>query len=278
MDHRCLALAFVLVFAATACGDNVTAPPDRDLYEPAATDPPQCRPNLDGLIEMHEIAPTLGLTQRLLVNPADSTVVVDPRGTGDDARHWDWSGDPSADQRLEFEAEPLADAWFAESFPGGEYLLPLDAAGTQEGVYSIAEDGVYLHGIASVDDDPGRATLLPYQEPVRLYRLPLTVGERWTAEGELVDATLDGLPYAAADTYEVDVVAAGTLELPQFEFAGAVAVRTAITVAPGIGDPTTVRHLSFFFECFGEVARATSHLDEADPDFTQATEVRRLGY
>jgi hypothetical protein len=36
--------------------------------------------------------------------------------------------------------------------------------------------------------------------------------------------------------------------------------------------------VSYFFECFGEVARATSQRDEPDPNFTEAAEVRRLGY
>jgi hypothetical protein len=37
-----------------------------------------------------------------------------------------------------------------------------------------------------------------------------------------------------------------------------------------------VRQTSWFFECFGEVARAKSRTDEPNEDFTVAAEVRRL--
>jgi hypothetical protein len=36
------------------------------------------------------------------------------------------------------------------------------------------------------------------------------------------------------------------------------------------------RQTSFFFECFGEVARATSQPNETQDDFTTAAELRRL--
>ena len=34
--------------------------------------------------------------------------------------------------------------------------------------------------------------------------------------------------------------------------------------------------MSFLFECFGEVARATSHPGEQRPDFSNAASLRRL--
>ena len=44
-----------------------------------------------------------------------------------------------------------------------------------------------------------------------------------------------------------------------------------------MGASVSRRQVSFLFECFGEVARATSRDDEQAVDFTTAAEVRRLG-
>ena len=43
-----------------------------------------------------------------------------------------------------------------------------------------------------------------------------------------------------------------------------------------VGASTSRRQVSFLFECFGEVARATSLPDETVVDFTTAAELRRL--
>jgi hypothetical protein len=65
--------------------------------------------------------------------------------------------------------------------------------------------------------------------------------------------------------------------LPHLTFTDAYRVRTKVTVEPAVGGVTvTRRQVSFLFECFGEVARATSRDDEALEDFTQAAEVRRF--
>jgi hypothetical protein len=44
-----------------------------------------------------------------------------------------------------------------------------------------------------------------------------------------------------------------------------------------VGIKTTQKQVSFYFECFGEVAKATSQLNETSDAFTSALEVRRLG-
>jgi hypothetical protein len=48
-------------------------------------------------------------------------------------------------------------------------------------------------------------------------------------------------------------------------------------VQPSAGASTVRRQTSFFFECFGEVARAVSRNGETQDDFTSALELRRLG-
>jgi hypothetical protein len=43
-----------------------------------------------------------------------------------------------------------------------------------------------------------------------------------------------------------------------------------------VGPSVITQQSSWLFECFGEVARATSAVGETNPDFTTAAEVRRL--
>jgi hypothetical protein len=55
-------------------------------------------------------------------------------------------------------------------------------------------------------------------------------------------------------------------------------VYTKVSIQPAAGESATTRQVSFLFECFGEVARATSQNGESDEDFNTAAEVRRLGF
>ena len=54
-------------------------------------------------------------------------------------------------------------------------------------------------------------------------------------------------------------------------------VRFAVDIEPAVGPTLSRRQVSFLFECFGEVARATSQPGETDDNFTTAAEIRRLG-
>jgi hypothetical protein len=191
---------------------------------------------------------------------------------------WDLATDYADDRVAKLSAQPLAGHWFAGSFPGGEYVVPIDAGGTVLGVYS--EDGMnlLLHGLASaVENPPEGKTLLPYQAPVALYRYPLEVGKTWVSVGEVRNATLRGLPYAGRDTYQVNVDQSGRLELPDVTFTQALRARTSVTVEPVAGPTVSRRQVSWLFECFGEVARAVSVDGETKDDFTTTSELRRLG-
>jgi hypothetical protein len=95
--------------------------------------------------------------------------------------------------------------------------------------------------------------------------------------GTVKNATLRGLPYAGTDTYVITVDGAGTLLLQDYTFTQAMRVRTDLTAAPAAGETVTTKQVSFLFECFGEVARATSQNNETQENFTTAAEVRRLG-
>ena len=53
--------------------------------------------------------------------------------------------------------------------------------------------------------------------------------------------------------------------------------RSDVTIEPVAGPTVSRRQLSWMFECFGEVARATSLDNETKSEFTTTSELRRLG-
>ena len=96
-------------------------------------------------------------------------------------------------------------------------------------------------------------------------------------------STVQGLPYASNDTYETTVDGMGEVRLPELTFKQTLRVRTKVTLAPVAGPSIVTRQVSFLAECYGEVARATAASVPATQDdgvdiFTQAVEVRRLGF
>ena len=268
------------VLLAAACGENLTYP-ERLPYEPDPAPTLSCLPNLDGKLEASELKATLEVPVSMLVSPAGVQRTVQLGGAVDSGgrRVWELATDYADDRVAKLEARPLAGHWFAGAFPGGQYVVPVDAGGTVLGVYS--EDGMnlLLHGVASaVENPPEGKTLLPYLAPVQLYRYPLEVGKSWVSAGEVRNATLRGLPYAGRDTYQVSVDQSGQLELPDVTFTQALRARTQVTLEPVAGPTVTRRQVSWLFECFGEVARAVSLDGETSDDFTTTSELRRLGF
>ena len=268
----------VLSLAAGCAGENVTEPA-LDPYDPGPGEPPACLPNLDGRIDEGELPTALGLPLSFRVTPAGEERSVDLVGLQQgNTILWDLSATAEPDEVFTLAAAPLEGHWFAASFPGGQFVLPVDPAGTVLAVHSRADGAIRLHGVASaVEQPPAGKTLLPYEEPIDLYRFPIEPGAAWVQTGYVSDGTWNGVPYAGWDEYEVSVDARGTLALPELSFTEAHRVRTNLTVQPAYGFPSSRRLVSWMFECFGEVARAQSRLDETEEDFTVATEVRRLG-
>lgn len=268
-----------LASLAGCAGENLTEPA-LDPYDPGPGATPVCMPNLDGSIESSEMPVALGLPVNFRVSPSGEERSVDLVGSlSGGVTVWDWSA-AANDQVFTLQPMELAGGgfWFEQSFPGGEFVLPVDPAGTTLGVYSRTEGAVRLHGVASAQEAPaGGQVLLPYDDAIDLYRFPIQPGEAWTTTGYVSDGTWNGVPYAGYDEYEVAVDAKGTLSLPELTFTEAHRVRTNLTVTPAFGFSTSRRLVSWMFECFGEVARAQSKLDESAEDFTTATEVRRLG-
>ena len=275
----CLSSIAALVVLTGACGQNETLPltPGYDAGIPA---PLACVPNLDGQIDSNEIQPAIGIPLSYLVSPSGTTRTVDVAGTVDSNNHtvWDFSVSYANDQDAQIQAQPLAGKWYAGSFPGGGFVVAQDAGDRLEGVIVYDAKGYHLLGLASTEQSPPEGqTLYVYDAPVDIFQFPLKPGQSFTTTGNVTNATLRGLPYAGRDTYAVSVDAAGTLILPSITFTQALRVRTTVTATPAAGQAQTTKQVSFVFECFGEVARATSQTGESQDNFTTAAEVRRLG-
>jgi hypothetical protein len=272
--------ALLLPLFLVACGDNQTHPDAHGLYDAGTAAPLQCVPNLDGKIESKELQPILGVTVKYLVSPANTTRAVDVAGTVDASGHrvWDMGVDVASDQVVAITASSLDGKWYAASFPAGQFTTPFDAAQTLDAVYTQDDTGLFLLGLASTQPSPPEGkTLLVYAQPVMALKLPLTAGATWTSVGVAQNATFRGLPYDSQDTYTFTDDATGELIVPSLTFTQAHRVRSTVTIAPSAGANVTTKQASFFFECFGEVARATSQPNETQDDFTTAAEVRRFG-
>ena len=272
-------LLLPLLLSLLGCGENRTFV-DKANYQPPAVTPLSCIPNLDGKIDDSELKAAIDVPETLVVSPAGAARTVDVAGTVDLKGHrvWNFVSDYADDQIARISASALTGKWFAASFPGGQYVAPVDAASTLLGVYSDDGSNLLLHGIASaLENPPEGKTLLPYNAPVAVYRYPLEVGKSWVSAGQVTNGLIRNLPYAGRDTYQVSVDAAGRLELTDLTFTQALRVRTHVTIEPAVGASVSRRQISWMFECFGEVARAVSVNNEPLEDFTTTSELRRLG-
>jgi hypothetical protein len=259
----------ILAVLCCACGTNRT-PPGSDLDAPALT----CLPDLDGTIQSAELAPAYGVTATFLV----STAARSSANATASSAPWDLTAPAADDIRVAFSAVPLGTQWYAASFPGARFVVPLDPNDTIEGVYAVDDTALWLYGTASHDPSPAEGqTLRPYVSPVAVYRFPIVDGAAHMETGVVAaGAKLKGLPYQGQDVYDVHVDGRGQISLPDVAFTDALRVRTTVTVEPAIGAHITRRQVSFLFDCFGEVARFTSADDEPSDDFTTAAEVRRF--
>lgn len=276
--HRALAL---LALGLVACTENLTVPPDRDPAADPDPDPLECVPNLDEQIDRSELQTAIDVPVRYVVSPADETRPVDLQGKEDEGGElvWDFATDFATDQALTVTATTLEGKWYQASFPDGAFVTPFDRSGGLESIGLLEEDSLVLLGLASKEEDPAEGqTLLVYDPPITVLRFPVVVGQNFVSSGEITDGRIQGLPYAGRDTYEVTVDAIGTIDLLQLTFEQVHRVRTKVTVEPAVGAAAVRYQTSFFAECFGEVARATSDGDATSHDFTEAAELRRLGF
>jgi len=270
---------------ALAAETRRLAAPSRPAYQPPSPATLACSPNQAGQLSYEELKVGYDLSVPLLVPPAGSGPDVS-LVTGAGLSAWDWSGPYAGEQTVRISAGTLADKWFAYKFPKGQFTVPADLSGNIVAVNSLDSTGMYIPGLASAHEYPANQRMaFAYDAPVQVLRFPLRKGDRWTAVGKVRNEVRPSGdpnnpsydPYNAADTYEMEVDAVGTLRLPDLTFAQAYRLRTVLKTQLIPGPLVVQRQVAFYAECFGEVARAASNLNEPAADFTVASEVRRMG-
>jgi len=275
------ALPLAVISLLAGCGDNLTMPPDRDPAADPETPVLECVPNLDEKISRAELRPAIGVPVRYVVSPPGATRAVDLAGDEDEDGElvWDLATDFAGDQSLTITPETLEGKWYQASFPDGAFVTPFDRTGDLHSIGLVRDDSLVLLGLASSEEDPPEGTtLVVYDPPITVLRLPVEVGQGFVSAGQISNGLIRGLPYAGRDTYEVSVDAMGSLDLLQLTFEQVHRVRTKVTVEPAVGAAVVRHQTSFFAECFAEVARATSKDGETNAEFTEAAELRRLGF
>ncbi|MBA3459677.1 MAG: hypothetical protein H0T46_06935 [Deltaproteobacteria bacterium] len=257
------AAIFVLV---AACGTNLTPHPE------PPPELPSCVPDRDGQITPDELPIAFGSTVAYYASPAGATRTIN---TGAMNRHWDLS-DETNDPVIALGPTELKNQWYAASFPAGE--LVVDGGGGLDGIYHQDDTALWLDGTASREMAPAAGkTLVRYAQPIAVLRFPVADGDRYSTLAQIPDGIVAGLPFIGTDQVDVDVTGDGSLDVPYVRFSPALRVRTLVTRKPSTGTPVvTRRNTIFLFECFGEVARAESRVDEPAADFTTAAYLRRF--
>lgn len=264
-----------------SCVDEPPAnPQDYEPYEPEPRQQLDCTPNLDGVIEKDEFTARLNTPVDFLVSAPGQTRSIDPTAAQVDGRRvWDWSQRRASDQLATIEARAVSDQWFAGEFSDADFALPFSLGGETLAIFRETSSTLKLLGLASRQEEPESGkTLLVYDTPIDLYRFPLESDKSWTTSSDIQDGRLRGLPYAGEDTYEVTVGQTGSLRLPNLTFDEAHKIYITYRADPVGGQEQVTRQISFLFECFGEIARATSEVGESSRNFETAANVRRFGF
>ena len=233
--------------------------------------PVGCDADHDGTITRAELPLAPGRTATYRV-ATDAT--VDTAGTLDGMGRHAWTLDAAlpGDQDADVALLDPAGTWWAASFPDASYATPLSAESDLLGVFALDDTRLQLLGVVSPTGGSTR-TELAYDPPVDVLVLPLAPSDDW-----VVDTTVSGLAQGFAayytEHYESRVDAVGTIDTPYGDFpVSRVAVDLSRQVGAGF---VTSRTFAFVAECYSTVATIVSQDYEADAEFTDAAEVRRL--
>ncbi|OQB08843.1 MAG: hypothetical protein BWY17_04835 [Deltaproteobacteria bacterium ADurb.Bin207] len=274
-----------------------TGPDETDAHEvtdtpeelpPSDGDSPGCKPNGDGTITAAEMPLGPGFNAMFRVSKGVSGFSSEPDCSSGTCL-WDLldlggvtTDEPSATFALD-------QKWFAgiKGFENATYTsrltdFKLTFGGlsvcdqVQYGVFEVNPSGLFMLGIVSEYAADG--TALVYDKPVPLIVFPFHVGTSWTidtvARGKLCNSIFD---YAISQTYTSTVDKLGNVKTPYGTFESVLRINTLMERHLGVGVTATkaVTH-TYVTECFGTIAVAVSNEGVSSPEFSGASEVRRL--
>ena len=232
-----------------------------------------CLPDNDGNIERGELVFKAGLAANYRANPPGTLAPLSPGGKLVDGKvEWDFSSTDGVVVKLK--VEQVQGTWFAKHFPSGNLAMVTSIKGDTLQVLQVESDRVLLLGLASRKVD---YTLTIYDPPVIAMRFPLKKGLKFSSTSSLKDGSkINSLPVHTKDTYEVSINTEGVLRLPHLKLHRTLLIETRVTSKTVGGVTVTTHQLQWFSECYGEVVRALSQVNEKQSLFTKAMELRRL--
>lgn len=230
-----------------------------------------CAPNHDGIVTRDEMPIGAGLhaTYRVATGVDWSTA---GKQVADGSREWDLTVTFPGEANTLVEARPLEGTWFEGDFPDATYAARLSETEDLLGVFRVEDDGLYLLGVASMEDSL-TATNLSYDPPVQVLQFPMEEGDVWETDSTIT-GTAVGIWSFYTEGYRSEVDAHGTMKTPFGDF-DVLRVNVELTRTIGVL-PTTVRTHMFIAECFGTVANVVSEDHEIGDEFDAVKELRRL--
>jgi len=245
-------------------GGTVDSPVVTDTGSPfEGADGGFCVPNNDGTIVREEVPMLAGLHANFEIAEnvtVDSAGVMNANGT----RSWDLSGALSGDHTVLITTDAPTGQWFSAQFTSATYTTKLSDTAPLLGMFEGTSAALLLLGVVSPTSGTGPANALG---------VPMSLGTTWSSNSN-VTGTAEGLVADYFELYTSKVDAQGTLKVPYGTF-NVLRVQTTLTRTLG-GVATITRSFAFVAECFGPIASLTSQTDEAQVEFTNAAEARRL--
>lgn len=244
-----------------------------------------CPHNNDGILTEAELPLSIGIQSRFVEAqiPEDEIVPVDLAGDVDADGNPVWHFDTilDSDAEVEIGALPISDFWFEDepAFSDATYVAPLDGSSENYGIFTRTDTELLMLGVAS--DEP-ELTLITYDPPLTALVFPMEVGTTFSDEIS-ASGTFEGNSfYFSTDTYNVEVDARGTAVTPAGSF-DVLRLRieqnisVPILVFPFSIEQSHIRY-SFLTPCLGQVVAVSSVDGETDPLYTEASELRRVGF
>jgi hypothetical protein len=190
-------------------------------------------------------------------------------------RTWSLTGALSNDTDGAVALTAPSGAWWAgdSGFATATYWTQLQAGSDLIGVFHVDANGVTLLGVVSPQGNYPY-TEITYDPPATILKVPFGASDTWTSTST-VSGYLSGVVANYTEKYVSNVDQVGTMTTPYGDFP-VLRIGTLLTQLQ-LGTPyRTVRSYAWVAECFGSVATATSQDNEANAEFSDDAEVRRL--
>lgn len=207
-------------------------------------------------------------------------LTVDLKGTQQSGRtHWDLTANASDDQRIVSELLPVF-AWAQKDFTDATYAALIDQGQGAYGVFKATDNSLQLLGVISEKQAVPflSGITLSYAKPIDMLRFPVGPTGKYTTESS-ASGYFNGPWLYVSESYDVEVLGAGTLKLPDITF-DVVLQRSVLTQKPYANPLLVQKRTVFLFlaECYGIVARIVVDGEAPDLSAVPAKERWRLAF